>query len=78
MTLVGSYAWMVDAAAQYGELLEGAFDVFRFAMYKSLNIEPPADSSHEVELGRRVTAYLWRGAGNFVFTKSAGKAPDTP
>lgn len=59
--LLASYAWMMSAADEYGELLESAFDLFRFALYKSLCLAPPADSSAEPALGRLLTEFLWRG-----------------
>jgi hypothetical protein len=76
--LLASYAWMVNAAGQYGETLEAAFDVFRFSLYKSLNIDLPVDVAHEVAHGKRVTAYLWRGVGDFTFTKTPSKDAAAP
>lgn len=76
LAMIASYLWMLSAAAQYCELLEAAFDVFRFSLYKSLGLELPASTSDEVILGQRVTAYLWRGTGTFELVKSPPKAAD--
>jgi hypothetical protein len=68
--LVASYAWMVSAADEYGELFESAFDLFRFALYKSLCLPSPADSTVEPALGKLLTEFLWRGDVPAVFKDS--------
>lgn len=70
VALLASYAWMVNAAREYGELLESAFDLFRFALYKSLCLPLPADSTVEPALGKLLTEFLWRGNVPAVFKDS--------
>ena len=67
--VLASYAWMIQAADEYGELLESAYDVYRFALYKSLCLRLPADSAEEPEMGRLLTRFLWRGDVPAIFTK---------
>jgi hypothetical protein len=67
VALLASYAWMVNAADEYGELLESAFDLFRFALYKSLCLRLPSESSEEPALGKLLTQFLWRGDVPAVF-----------
>jgi hypothetical protein len=66
--LLASYAWMIKAADEYGELLESAYDVFRFALYKSLCLRVPADSAEEAAMGKLLTRFLWRGDVPATFT----------
>ena len=66
--LLASYAWMIKAADEYGELLESAYDVFRFALYKSLCLRLPADSAEEPAMGKLLTRFLWRGDVPATFT----------
>jgi hypothetical protein len=67
--VLASYAWMIQAADEYGELLESAYDVYRFALYKSLCLRLPADSAEEPGMGRLLTRFLWRGDVPAIFTK---------
>jgi hypothetical protein len=49
---------MLSAAANYGELIEAAFDMYRFALYKSLRWPLPDDPGDELQKGRNITDYL--------------------
>jgi hypothetical protein len=69
VTMITSYLWMANAAEDYGDLLESAFDTSRFALYKSLNLSLPTDSVGEPVQGRLVTQYLWRGGVPVTFTR---------
>lgn len=68
VSLLASYAWMIKAADEYAELLESAYDVFRFALYKSLCLRLPAHSTEEPEMGKLLTQFLWRGDVPAIFT----------
>jgi hypothetical protein len=59
--MVISYVWMLSAAEVYGLFIETAFDVHRFALYKSLGWPLPASPAEEIELGESLTNHLWRG-----------------
>jgi hypothetical protein len=75
VAVFASYLWMVNAAAEYGELLEAAFDMYRLSLYKSLCIEPPSDSTDERPRGKALTQYLWRGSDGVLFVNPKVGAP---
>jgi hypothetical protein len=54
--------WLLDRAADYGELVESAFDVHRGALYAALRWPLPAAPDQERALGESLTSYLWRGS----------------
>lgn len=56
-----AYRGMLSAAGVYGDLIRAAFDLHRFAMYKSLNWPLPASTAGESSQGRALTQYLHRG-----------------
>lgn len=63
-----SFLWMLVAyystlqtAAVYGDLVETAFDIHRFALYDAMNWERPRDSEEETVRGAQLTEFLWRG-----------------
>ncbi len=61
VAIIFAYYWMIlPAAKSYGQLVESAFDLHRFALYKSLGWDFPADFKKEYEEGRKLTAYLFR------------------
>ncbi len=68
-----TYRWMLDAAANYGELIEAAFDIYRFELYKSLHWPLPTDSDDERQKGLEITQYL---LGNFRRIKFEEKGGD--
>ncbi|OUC13653.1 MAG: hypothetical protein B0A82_16130 [Alkalinema sp. CACIAM 70d] len=57
-----AHHWMLNAAATYGDLLESAFDLHRFELYKALHWPLPTNPAEEQQLGRQLTEYLWRGS----------------
>jgi hypothetical protein len=57
-----AHGWMLEAATTYGDLLEAAFDLNRFALYKSLHFPLPTSPAEEKYLGQQLTEYLWRGS----------------
>ncbi|BAY23264.1 hypothetical protein NIES2100_30280 [Calothrix sp. NIES-2100] len=55
------YYWAIDAATNYGELIEATFDLNRHLLYQSLRWNLPPDPKEERIVGRQLTEYLWRG-----------------
>ncbi len=55
-----SYQWMLNYAIIYGELLESAFDLYRFELYKALRFPLPTSPQYEKEKGTQLTNYLWK------------------
>lgn len=64
--------WVPQCAAQFGELVEAAFDLHRFAIYDSVRWPLPNCPAEELDLGRRLTSYLIRGSTNNEPTFRAG------
>lgn len=60
---VAAYRAMLGAAGTYGDLLRGAFDLHRFALYEGLRWPPPIGPHAEEIHGQRLTEYLFRGTG---------------
>lgn len=56
-----AYRWSLTQAETYGDLLEAAFDLYRFALYEALRWPLPKDSSDEKIEGERLSQYLHRG-----------------
>jgi hypothetical protein len=56
-----AYGWALAAAETYGDLLEAAFDLHRFALYEALRWPPPVEPDEEAAAGEHLTAYLLRG-----------------
>ncbi|MDZ8242319.1 MAG: hypothetical protein RMZ69_35160 [Nostoc sp. ChiQUE01a] len=57
------YYWALEAARNYGELIEATFDLHRHLLYQSLRWNLPPDPNEERRVGRDLTQYLWRGWG---------------
>lgn len=57
-----AHRWMLQAAMIYGDLLESAFDLYRFQLYEALHWPLPTNPKEERELGRMLTDYLWHGS----------------
>jgi hypothetical protein len=55
------YYWALDAARNYGELIEATFDLHRHLLYQSLRWNLPDKPSEERQRGHELTEYLWRG-----------------
>ena len=63
-----SIPWMLVAyrlarqtAEVYGDLVETAFDIHRFALYDAMSWERPMDSEVEKARGAQLTEFLWCG-----------------
>lgn len=59
--MIISYGLALQAAMAYGDLLETAFDLHRFALYDAMGWPRPKNSQEEKTLGMQLTEYLWRG-----------------
>lgn len=57
-----AYRWMQQASLIYGQLVQASFDMYRHSLYKALRWPLPQNPAQEVEEGKKLTAYLWRGA----------------
>ncbi len=57
-----AHRWMIQAAQVYGALLESAFDLYRFQLYKALHWPFPKTPAEEQTLGQKLTDYLWHGS----------------
>ncbi len=55
------YSWALDAARNYGELIEATFDTHRHLLYQSLRWDLPDNPVEERQIGQKLTEYLWRG-----------------
>jgi hypothetical protein len=58
---IWSYRWALSAAQVYVDLLEAAFDLYRFSLYGAVHFPPPENTSVEVEKGIQLTTYLYYG-----------------
>lgn len=57
-----SSTWLRQSAMVYSELLEAAFDLYRWKLYENVRWDTPEKSGREeVEMGQRLTEFLWRG-----------------
>lgn len=59
--IVITYGLACQAAMPYGELLEAAFDLYRFSLYDVMGWPRPKNTQEEIILGSQLTEYLWRG-----------------
>lgn len=58
----GSYYGVLLARARaYGQLMQAAFDLYRWRIYEALKWPVPEEPDEERETGEAVTTYLWRG-----------------
>jgi hypothetical protein len=56
-----AYRWAISQAANYGDLLVSAFDLYRFSLYETLRWPLPKDTASEKAVGEQITQYLHRG-----------------
>jgi hypothetical protein len=56
-----SYHWILQAAHNYGRLIETAFDLYRPLLYQALRFPLPDNPATEICQGQQLTAYLLRG-----------------
>ncbi|MEL6816116.1 MAG: hypothetical protein AAFP03_15120 [Cyanobacteria bacterium J06598_3] len=62
LTALLAHRWMLQAAQVYGDLLESAFDLYRFQLYESLCWPMPKTPAQERVMGQELTDYLWHGS----------------
>ena len=57
-----AYVLILQAAMAYADLLESAFDLYRWELYKAARWPlPEASGEAEIAAGQRLTEFLWRG-----------------
>jgi hypothetical protein len=56
--------WVPYRAEVFGDLLEAAYDLHRFALYQQLRWPLPTDPMDEHSQGECLTEYLWRGGND--------------
>jgi hypothetical protein len=56
-----AYVWLMESARGYADLIVSAFDLYRWKLYEALDWPRPQDRGAEVESGRALTEFLWRG-----------------
>lgn len=56
-----AYDLAIQSARIFSDLLTAAFDLYRHDLYKSLQWPLPETSADELEKGKKLTEYLWRG-----------------
>lgn len=56
-----TYRMACQSARAYGDLLEAAFDLYRFSLYDAIGWRRPKNTQTEKDLGVQLTEYLWRG-----------------
>ena len=59
--VIWAYYRALRAAEVYGDLLDSAFDLHRFALYETLHWPRPEQPNNEEEKGTELTRYLYRG-----------------
>ena len=60
--MVSVYDFAVQSAMTYADLLESAFDLHRFELYRAARWPKPKKSGEEeVSAGKQLTEFLWRG-----------------
>lgn len=59
--MIAAYKLALQAAMAYGDLLETAFDLYRFSLYDAMEWPRPKNNQEEKTLGVQLTEYLWRG-----------------
>ncbi|MFN3743037.1 MAG: hypothetical protein ACK4VW_10300 [Anaerolineales bacterium] len=61
MWMWATYRLALPVTMVYADLIESAFDLYRFALYDALNLPRPANGEQEAALGQALTEFLWRG-----------------
>lgn len=61
-SMVLTYRWTIQVALVYGDLLESAFDLYRFYLYRALHWPLPSNPNEERSLGYKLTDFLWHGS----------------
>jgi hypothetical protein len=60
--------WAPSRAEIFADLVEAAYDLYRTALYQQLRWPLPESPAQEIDQGKQLTAYLWRGAARNVPT----------
>ena len=60
--MLAAYAAMIATAKVYGDLVEAAFDVYRWRLYEALKWPMPKTPADERGIGAALTEYVWRGS----------------
>jgi len=64
--MIVAYILAVQSARKYADLLESAFDLYRWSLYESVRWDVPRKSGEdEIMAGRQLTEFLWRGTSEF-------------
>ena len=71
-----AYRWSLEAARNYGELVDAAFDLYRQKLYEALRLPCPIDSEDEQAKGSLLTEYLWRGPVRLITYQKAEQQND--
>jgi hypothetical protein len=53
---------VIHRAETFGDLVESAFDLHRWALYRALRWPLPSNPEEEYLYGTQLTEYLWRGS----------------
>lgn len=56
-----AYRLALSVAMVYADLIESAFDLYRFTLYDALGYPRPTSRKQEIALGQALTEFLWRG-----------------
>jgi hypothetical protein len=60
--------WVPNRAIVFADLLDSAFDLYRFSLYEQTRWPSPTAPESEQEAGDALTKYLWRGAATAAAT----------
>lgn len=61
IVVIGAYFWALSAAETYADLLEATFDLYRFDLYRALQLPLPQTPEAEQTFATQVNTYLARG-----------------
>jgi hypothetical protein len=72
--------WVPSKAETFGDLVEACYDLYRASLYEQLRWPLPTSPGEEVDSGKALTEYLWRGtsAPHAVFAQPPQGSPGTP
>lgn len=72
LMIVGGYYRAISTAKVYGDMIRTAFDLYRFELYHALKLPLPANSEAEIEQGKLLTSYIFRGDVVVVYEHDGG------
>jgi hypothetical protein len=64
VSVVAIAVWAPPRAETFADLVEAAYDLYRTALYQQLRWPLPDTPAQEIDQGKLLTAYLWRGTSN--------------